>query len=238
MTNRKVLNATHVEVDGIQMKSKIERTIYLALKELGITPQYEGETFVYWKDRKPKTLFYDRSSKRQLRLNMKKLISIKYTPDFIFMYEGIKVIIEVKGWENDSFPLRKKLFRGYLDTLPYPVVYAEIFTKKQLLEFMEVLQTKAQEIKNQKNSMLVKRKTNPCKAVLFDGTNKEEVCQILGVSLVNDSVDDDSFFIRDSSLGEVAIRRNFWVVKDITTGLMFQMDEHDFRERYEQILED
>ena len=238
MTNRKVLNATHVEVDGIQMKSKIERTIYLALKELGITPQYEGETFVYWKDRKPKTLFYDRSSKRQLRLNMKKLISIKYTPDFVFMYDGIKVIIEVKGWENDSFPLRKKLFRGYLDTLPYPVVYAEIFTKKQLLEFMEVLQTKAQEIKNQKNSMLVKRKTNPCKAVLFDGTNKEEVCQILGVSLVNDSVNDDSFFITDPSLGEVAIRRNFWVVKDITTGLMFQMDEHDFRERYEQILED
>ena len=238
MTNRKVLNATHVEVDGIQMKSKIERTIYLALKELGITPQYEGETFVYWKDRKPKTLFYDRSSKRQLRLNMKKLISIKYTPDFIFMYDGIKVIIEVKGWENDSFPLRKKLFRGYLDTLPYPVVYAEIFTKKQLLEFMEVLQTKAQEIKNQKNSMLVKRKTNPCKAVLFDGTNKEEVCQILGVSLVNDSIDDDSFFITDPSLGEVAIWRNFWVVKDTTTGLMFQMDEHDFRERYEQILED
>lgn len=238
MTNRKILNATHVEVDGIQMKSKIERTIYLALKEMGITPQYEGETFTYWKDRKPKTLFYDRNHKRQLRLNMKKLISIKYTPDFIFMYDGIKVIIEVKGWENDSFPLRKKLFRGYLDTLPYPVVYAEIFTKKQLLEFMEVLQTKAQEIKNQKNNMLVKRKTNPCKAVLFDGTNKEEVCRILNVSSVNSSVDDDSFFVRDSSLGEVGIRRNFWVVKDTTTGLMFQMNEHDFRERYEQILED
>lgn len=238
MTNRKILNATPVEVDGIQMKSKTERTIYLALKEMGITPQYEGETFTYWKDRKPKTLFYDRNHKRQLRLNMKKLISIKYTPDFIFMYDGIKVIIEVKGWENDSFPLRKKLFRGYLDTLPYPVVYAEIFTKKQLLEFMEVLQTKAQEIKNQKNSMLVKRKTNPCKAVLFDGTNKEEVCQTLGVSLVNNSVDDDLFFVRDLSLGEVAIQRNFWVVKDTTTGLMFQMNEHDFRERYEQILED
>ena len=47
MSNRKVINATTVTVDGIEMKSKIERTIYLALKNMGITPLYEGETFTY-----------------------------------------------------------------------------------------------------------------------------------------------------------------------------------------------
>lgn len=245
MTNRKILNATPVEVDGIQMKSKTERTIYLALKDLGMNPAYEAETFVYWKDRKPKTFFYDRNSKRQLRFNMKKLISIKYTPDFIFMYDGIKVIIEVKGWENDSFPLRKKLFRGYLDTLPYPVVYAEIFTKKQLLEFMEVLKTRAEEIKNQKKNMLVKRKRNPCTAILFDGNNWEEVWRLFNTtqppqedSIVNDLESCGAMFVGDLTFGTVAVKRGYWIVKDNITGLIFQMSENDFRERYDIITEE
>ena len=76
---------------------------------------------------------------------MKKLIDMKYTPDFVFEYKGIKVLIEVKGWANDQFAIRKKLFRAYLDSLDIKVVYAEIFTKRQLLEFIEELKTQAKE---------------------------------------------------------------------------------------------
>ena len=241
--NRKVLNATLVEVDGIKMKSKIEKTIYLALKELGITPQYEGETFIYWTERVPKTFFYDRNSKRQLRLNMHKLRNMKYTPDFVFIYKEVKVIIEVKGWENDAFPIRKKLFRGYLDNLPYPVVYAEIFTRRQLLEFMQVLDSKVTEIKNQKKKMLVTRKRNPCNALFFTGDNYKDLCTMLEISvppveLVRESLNSNgALYIDIQYIGEVAFIVNRWVVKDSSNGLIYQMTDGEFHERYDIITE-
>lgn len=140
MKNRKILNATPVTSDtGIQMKSKAELMVYRTLMSRGIVPIYEGETFTYWKGMKPTIPFYDISKDRRLRRNMKKLIDMKYTPDFVFMYRGTKVIIEVKGFENDQFSIRKKMFRRYLETVGYPVVYAEIFTKRQLMEFLDEL---------------------------------------------------------------------------------------------------
>ncbi len=137
--NRRILNATPTTVDGIEMKSKAEVMIYKALKEFGFSPLYEEETFTYFKGFYPTVPFYDLSKTRHNKLNMKKLISMKYTPDFVFDYNGIKVIIEVKGWSNDQYPMRKKLFRAYLETLDYPVVYAEIHTKRQLKEFIQTL---------------------------------------------------------------------------------------------------
>ena len=138
--NKKILN-THPETakDGTKMKSKLEVRIYETLQKMGIQPAYEGEVFTYWTGIRPTVPFYDKSKTGHNRLNMKKLISMNYTPDFVFIYKGTKVIIEVKGFENDQFPIRKKLFRAFLETLDYPVVYAEIFTKRQLLEFMNTL---------------------------------------------------------------------------------------------------
>lgn len=137
--NRKIKNATPTTVDGIEMKSKSEVMVYKTLKSLGFTPEYEKETFIIWKGFRPEVKFYDISKARHNRLNNKKLIDVTYTPDFTFMHNGIKVIVEVKGFQNDVYPLKKKLFRGFLETLDYPVVYAEIYTKRQLNEFIETL---------------------------------------------------------------------------------------------------
>ena len=140
MINRKILNATPVIArDGIQLKSKMERTVYHTLLDYGFDVHYEPETFTYWEGFYPTVPFYDKDTKRNLRNNHKKILGMKYTPDFIFIYNGIKVLIEVKGWENDQFAIRKKMFRKYLETLDYPVIYAEIFSKRQLLEFIETL---------------------------------------------------------------------------------------------------
>ena len=137
--NRKIKNATPTTVDGIEMKSKSEVMIYKALKAFGFEPKYEEETFVIWKGFYPKVKFYDLSKTRHNKLNAKKLMNVTYTPDFTFMYNGVKVIVEVKGFQNDIYPLKKKLFRGFLETLDYPVVYAEIYTKRQLNEFIQTL---------------------------------------------------------------------------------------------------
>lgn len=145
--NKKIRNARHIVFDGIEFKSVTEKTLYRALKELGHNPVYEGMTFTYWTGPRPKTHFYDRNnSTRHNQLNMTKLVDMKYTPDFTFYYKDILVIIEAKGFENDQFPIRKKLFRAYLDTLTEPIVYAEIFTKRQLLEFLHTIEDDYEQI--------------------------------------------------------------------------------------------
>lgn len=143
--NKKIVGATpDIAFDGTPMKSKLETNIYKWLYELGIKPKYESETFTYWNGPKPTVPFYDLSKTRHCYRNMKKLVNMKYTPDFIFYHGNIKVIVEAKGRENDQFPIRKKLFRAYLETLDYPVIYAEIYTKKQLKEFIETLNNEYQ----------------------------------------------------------------------------------------------
>ena len=142
--NKKIKNATPNEYDGIPFKSTFERSVYINLLKFGIKPKYEAMTFTFWKGLKPTVPFYDLikvRGKKEWRngLNMKALQDMSYTPDFTFNYGKYLVLIEAKGIENDQFPIRKKLFRAYLETLDYPVVFAEIFTIKQLNEFMHEL---------------------------------------------------------------------------------------------------
>lgn len=144
--NRRILGATpYVAFDGTQMRSKLETRVYKWLYDLGLKPKYEAETFTYWKGPRPTVPFYDLSKTRHNQLNMKKLVDMSYTPDFTFEYNGIKIIIEAKGIENDQFPIRKKLFRAYLETLDYPVIFAEIYTRKQLLEFIDSIRNETTE---------------------------------------------------------------------------------------------
>lgn len=134
--SQRIRNATPTIYNGIEFKSKIEVMVYRTLFENGFAPQYEAETFHYWEGFRPTVPCYELGKDRHLYLNKKKLIGIKYTPDFVFWHNGTKVIIEAKGKANDLYPLKKKLFRAYLETLDYPVIFAEIHTKRQLLEFI------------------------------------------------------------------------------------------------------
>jgi|TARA_A100001015_G_scaffold314793_1_gene425059 hypothetical protein len=99
-----------VEYDGISFASGLEKYMYCALKNAGIKASYEGETFVLlngfhfdnesWeRQANSKGYFKNRGSKR--------VLPIKYTPDFI----GKNFIIETKGRPNESFPMRWKLFK-------------------------------------------------------------------------------------------------------------------------------
>ena len=50
----------------------------------------------------------------------KKILPIKYTPDFI----GDGFIIECKGRANESFPIRWKLFKKFINTrYPHVTLY-------------------------------------------------------------------------------------------------------------------
>lgn len=140
-TNKKIIGATPFKYNGIFFKSELEVRIYKTLIENGINPKYEEFTAVLWKGFKPTIPFYERVGKRarEITLNMKKLIDMTYTPDFTFELNGLFVVIEAKGYENDTFPIKKKLFRKFLEHYEKPSIFFEIYSKKDLLQALEIV---------------------------------------------------------------------------------------------------
>ena len=140
--NKKIKNATQNTYDNIQFKSRLEAIIYKTLKENGFDPKYEPLKFTIWEGYKPKVPFFDRDSKTGLlRNNNKKIIDITYTPDFCFDYNDVSIIMEAKGMENDVFYIKKKLFRKYLESWDKPVLYFELYSKKQLLQAINIIKS-------------------------------------------------------------------------------------------------
>lgn len=143
MSNKKIKNAKITEYDGIKFKSKLEVMVYKTLKENDFNVQYEPFTFTLWEGFKPEVPFYCPNKDKQLEINNKKIISIKYTPDFYFKYNNIEVFIEVKGMKNDTYYLKNKLFRGFLEDtykeFEHISLYFEIYNKKQLLQAIQII---------------------------------------------------------------------------------------------------
>lgn len=145
MMNRKIKNATPKEYDGINFKSSSEVMVYKTLTSLGFKVYYEPTKYPIWKGFKPIVPFYKPSKAGLLKLDNSKLVDITYTPDFIFLAPDQKtvVIIEVKGFSNDIYPYKRKLFREYLESLNkevnQPTIYFEIHNKRQLLQAVEII---------------------------------------------------------------------------------------------------
>lgn len=138
--NKKVRNATPKEFNGIKFKSILEVMVYKTLLSVGFEPLYEKNKFVIWQGFYPSVPFYDKDAiTRMLKLNKKKIIDITYTPDFTFEYKNRLIIIEVKGFENDVFPVKKKLFRRFLEDNYPDALFFEVYTKKQLLQAIEII---------------------------------------------------------------------------------------------------
>lgn len=164
--NKKIRNATVCQNNNLTFKSKLEKSIYNTLQDLGFNPQYEPKTYTLWDGFTPITPFYDKETDGQmekrinngstdkhrlLKLKSEKVIGIRYTPDFYFKYGKLDVHIEAKGNENDVFYIKKKLFRKYLDDYFLKTgqhsIFFEVYTKKQLLQSIEILKEYEKSIK-------------------------------------------------------------------------------------------
>ena len=102
-----------ITYDGIKFASGLERYMYMALKKAKIKAKYEGQTFelVSAFDFELESIERQSNGKGEYKnRGSKKILNIKYTPDFI----GNDFIIETKGRANESFPLRWKLFKKLL----------------------------------------------------------------------------------------------------------------------------
>lgn len=140
--NNKVKNAQIIVYNEITFKSKLDLMAYKLLEEKGFKPQYEQNTFIIWQGFKPVVPFFTKNKARQVINNNKKLINITYTPDIYFEYRGYKVIIEMKGFTNDVYPIKVKLFRKYIEQLQDSNNYLlfELYTKQQLLTAIQIIE--------------------------------------------------------------------------------------------------
>jgi hypothetical protein len=111
--------AKKVTYDGITFASGLEKYMYIAK----IKAKYEGETYTIFEGFMFDNESYERQSNGKgdlVNRGNKKILGIKYTPDFI----SKEFIIECKGRANDTFPMRWKLFKKYVkDNLPYVTLY-------------------------------------------------------------------------------------------------------------------
>ena len=102
--------AKKVSYDGINFASGLEKYMYIALQKNKIKAKYESETFTLVQGFSFENDVYERQSNGKgdyINRGNKKVLPIKYTPDFI----GENFIIETKGRANESFPIRWKIFK-------------------------------------------------------------------------------------------------------------------------------
>ena len=139
--NKKIRNARESVFNGITFKSKLEESFYKTLKAANLDPDYELMKFILIDGFRPTVPFYNRSKSKVFRLDMSKVRDITYTPDFTLLYNDTLFIIEAKGIENDTYPLKKKLFRRLLESMKVPCVYFEVHTKRELLEVIDIIKS-------------------------------------------------------------------------------------------------
>lgn len=132
--NRKVKNAVAYEEDGIRFRSKMEVAVYRELKERGVEPEYETEKIVLVQGFKPLLPWFldGKSLKSKVR-------DMTYTPDFKFNYDDMLVYLEVKGFETDRFPLKRKLFLNKLYLENKNAVFVEVKTLNGLRKTLNEL---------------------------------------------------------------------------------------------------
>ncbi len=100
--------------DGITFASGLEKYMHLALKKAKIKADYEGQTYTLINGFEFELSSYERQSNGKgqfVNRGDKKILPIKYTPDFV----GKDFIIECKGRANESFPIRWKLFKKFIN---------------------------------------------------------------------------------------------------------------------------
>ena len=117
------VRAKKVSFDGITFASGLEKYMYIALKKAKIYSEYEGMTFTLQDAFMFDVDSYERQGNgkgEMVNRGQKKIQSIKYTPDFI----SPSFIIECKGRANESFPIRWKMFKKYVnDNLKHVTLY-------------------------------------------------------------------------------------------------------------------
>lgn len=139
--NKKIKNATKTVFNGIKFKSKLEESFYKTLTQAGFKVEYEKYKFTLIDGFTPTVPFYNRNKAKVFNKEMSKIRAITYTPDFVIRIKDTFFIIEAKGKENDTYAIKRKLFRKYLEYFESPSVFFEVHTKKELFLVIDIIKS-------------------------------------------------------------------------------------------------
>lgn len=120
--NKKIRGARTIEYKDVKFKSLLECSCYKKLESSGLDFSYESEKITLWKGIKPQNISIYSPKKiklgkygRDLELQSRALLDITYTPDFVVTKNNYKIYFDVKGKENDTYPIKKKMFLKILE---------------------------------------------------------------------------------------------------------------------------
>ena len=146
--NKKIKGAVEVSYSGIKFKSKLEESCYKKLEAAGFDFSYESERITLWEGVKlqnvlvyaPKKLRVGKCGKI-LELQTRALLSTTYTPDFVVTKGNYKIYFDVKGKENDTYPIKKKMFLKNLEERDDGIQYLffEPHNVKQMLQAIDII---------------------------------------------------------------------------------------------------
>jgi len=140
------VRANKVTFDGIKFASGLEKYMYVALKNANIYAEYEGMTFTVQEGFQFENESYERQSNgkgNMVNRGCKKVLPIKYTPDFI----NPSFIIECKGRANESFPIRWKMFKKFVNK---HLKHVTLYKPQNQKECDEVIKLITKKSKNEK----------------------------------------------------------------------------------------
>jgi hypothetical protein len=149
----KVKNATRLELDGHTFRSKLEAFTYTKLIENGIKDfNYEQIKFVLqpsFELKCPCIEPYEKTNRttgvktKGFEENKQSIREITYLPDFVNIDENGKGwIIEVKGYANEAFPNKLKMFKYLLYKQGYDVTYYLPNNQDNVLKCIEMIKSK------------------------------------------------------------------------------------------------
>jgi hypothetical protein len=154
--NKKIRNATRLELpNGLKFRSKLELYTYNKLSEAGIKDfKYEEDKFVLQEsfefenesvEAYEKTVKTDGASYKQKVFGDvdRNIRSMTYLPDFTCIKEDkTGWVLEVKGYNNDAFPLKWKLFKKHLKDNGYNVDLYKPNNQGNVLKCIEMIKQK------------------------------------------------------------------------------------------------
>lgn len=166
MGTQKIRGASIQEYAGLKFKSKLEVACYKKLEQSGLWFRYEPTKFNLFNGPRlfnidifaPKKLSPGKYSKElvhetQNKEKPKKLRDITYTPDFEVQLKGIRAYFDVKGKENDVYPIKKKLFLNLLEEAALENSYChfmffEPHSVGQMVEAIEIIKEYEEKLYN------------------------------------------------------------------------------------------
>ena len=133
---KSMIKSKKATYNGIEFQSLLEKRMYQLLHEEEIPVEYEEHSFIVFDALVYPQACYEGTPKK-LYNKGSKVRSITYTPDFVD--PNGKWIIETKGYANESFPLRWKLFKRHLKENNLAYVLFMPRNKTQCLEVLELI---------------------------------------------------------------------------------------------------